>query len=61
MTVQTYAIVESGVVTNVVLWSGDTSAWQPPQGATANLLPAGSAVSPGYTFDGTNYAPPAKT
>lgn len=54
-----YAIVENGTVVNVVIWDGDTTVWQPPKGTTANLLPDDSPVSPGWTFDGTNYAPPA--
>lgn len=29
-----YAIIQGGIVTNVVLWDGDTAKWQPPAGAT---------------------------
>lgn len=61
MSISTYAVVESGAVTNVVVWDG-ISDWEPPQGSTANLLPIGAPVSIGYAFDGTNYtAPPART
>lgn len=60
--IQTYAIIEDSVVTNTVLWDGDITAWQPPAGSTANLLPSGSPVGVGYTFDGTLYtAPPLPT
>ncbi len=57
-TVNTYAVVTAGVVTNVVLWDG-VSEWAPPAGSTANLLPAASQVGINYTFDGTNYTAPA--
>lgn len=54
-----YAVVTSGVVTNVILWDG-VSPWAPPVGSTVQLLPDDSPVFPGYTFDGTTFtAPPA--
>lgn len=56
--INTYAIVENGVVTNVVLWDG-VAEWTPPLGSAANLLPLGSQVGVGYTFDGTTYTEPA--
>jgi hypothetical protein len=31
MTTQNYLIIENNVVTNIVLWDGDTNTWQPPQ------------------------------
>jgi len=34
MTVQNYLVVESNVVTNLVVWDGDTNTWQPPADAT---------------------------
>ena len=30
MTTQNYLIIESNVVTNEVVWNGDTNTWQPP-------------------------------
>ena len=30
---QNYLIIESNVVTNVVLWDGDTTVWAPPSGS----------------------------
>jgi hypothetical protein len=56
--ISTYAIVENGVVTNTVLWDGNTENWQPPPESTANLLPEGSPVCQGYMFDGNNYTAP---
>ena len=53
-----YAIVENGVVTNVILWDEEATVWQPPTGSTAYLLPANSPVAPKWTFDGTNYSAP---
>ena len=34
MTTQNYLQVESNVVTNIVVWDGDTNTWQPPADAT---------------------------
>jgi hypothetical protein len=30
MTTQNYLVVEQNVVTNTVMWDGDTNTWQPP-------------------------------
>lgn len=32
---QNYLIIESNVVTNVVVWNGDTTIWTPPAGSIA--------------------------
>lgn len=32
---QNYLIIESNIVTNVVVWNGDTTQWTPPQGSIA--------------------------
>ena len=37
MTTQNYFVVENNVVTNVVVWDGDTNSWSPPEGAV--MLP----------------------
>ena len=34
MTTQNYLVIESNVVTNIVVWDGDTNTWQPPADAT---------------------------
>lgn len=53
-----HAIVKSGVVENVVEWDGET-AWTPPEGTT--LAPLGeSPAGPGWTFDGSIFAPPVQ-
>lgn len=31
--VSRYAVIEAGVVTNVVMWDGDPASWVPPEGA----------------------------
>lgn len=52
-----YALVQNGVVVNVVLWDGQ-SPWTDSLAIT--LLAPGSPVCPGYTYDGTNFtAPPS--
>jgi hypothetical protein len=54
-----YAIVENGVVVNVVLWDGVVE-WTPPASAIVHQLQDGVSCGPGYTFDGTNFVgPPA--
>ena len=35
MTTQNYLIIEANVVTNLVVWDGDTSIWTPPEGSIA--------------------------
>lgn len=32
---QNYLIIEQNIVTNVVLWNGDTTQWTPPQSSVA--------------------------
>ena len=34
MTVQAYLQIENNIVTNVVMWDGNTNQWQPPVDAT---------------------------
>lgn len=55
--VGTYAIVANGVVVNVVLWDGGDE-WAPPEGSTAVLVPIGTFVSIGYTYNGTTFSAP---
>jgi hypothetical protein len=33
MTNQNYLIIENNVVTNIILWNGDNTTWQPPVGS----------------------------
>ena len=32
---QNYLIIEQNIVTNIVVWDGDTTQWTPPQGSIA--------------------------
>ena len=32
---QNYLIIENNVITNIVVWNGDTSVWTPPTGSIA--------------------------
>ncbi len=54
----TYAIVEAGLVVNIVAWDGNSD-WIPQDGTLVELLPAGSPVGIGYLFDGTNFNAPS--
>lgn len=56
---KTYALVENGVVTNLIVWSGGGS-WAPPTGSSAVEVAEGVEVSIGYYHDGSAFlAPPA--
>ena len=34
MTTQNYLIIENNIVTNIVVWDGNSQTWQPPSDAT---------------------------
>lgn len=51
-----YAVVQEGIVENLVVWDGNTETWLPPEGATAVLVPDGTMVSIGYAYDGTEFS-----
>lgn len=38
---KSYAVVEGGIVTNVIVWDGDETNWTPPEGATMVLVEDG--------------------
>lgn len=60
MEVSTYAIIEAGVVTNIVLWDGSAD-WVPPEGATAIDIGAISTpVSIGYLWSNGAFSAPVK-
>jgi hypothetical protein len=50
-----YAIVSNGVVENVIVWDGET-----PFSGSEGLIDLASnpEVGPGYTYNGTTFAPP---
>jgi len=52
-----YAIIENGVVTNTVVWDGESD-WTPVAGSTAVLVPPETFVSIGYTYNGTTFSAP---
>lgn len=59
-----YAVIESGVVANVIVWDGNTENWQPPEGCIAVLIPEGVRAGIGYSYDGDSFIeppPPALT
>jgi hypothetical protein len=55
-----WAIVQGGIVDNIILWDGDTSRWAPPAGAEAIQLAEGQACSIGWEWDGTQFSEPAE-
>jgi hypothetical protein len=44
MTTQNYLIIESNVVTNSVVWDGNTNTWTPPINATMLIQSTTSAM-----------------
>ena len=50
-----YAVVREGVVENLVIWDAEVEIWQPPEGAVAVLIPDGTTVSIGSTYDGAQF------
>jgi len=54
-----YAMVDdsSGIVVNVIEWSGNEADWIPPIGYTMVEDTKGEA-GPGYSYDGTSFTPP---
>lgn len=51
MTTQNYLIIENNVVTNIVLWDGDTNTWQPPADSIALIQATTPAMV--WVFDYT--------
>ncbi|MHB9833813.1 hypothetical protein Q8F57_003140 [Paraburkholderia terrae] len=54
-----YAIVQDGMVINVVVWDGNTEEWQPPEGTTAVLVTdeTGPAYI-GFPYADGHFTPP---
>jgi len=57
--VENWAVILGDTVVNVVLWDGDTSTWSPPEGYIMAVIPAGSAATVGWGWDGTNFVAPS--
>jgi len=59
MTTQNYLIIESNVVTNEVVWDGDTNTWQPPAESiqVVNATTPANIWQPVYETDPTTKKP----
>jgi hypothetical protein len=55
--VKTYVLVENGVVTNIIVWDGNTDAWSAPEGSEALEDTWGAGI--GWTYDGQKCLPPS--
>lgn len=53
-----YALIENGVVVNVIVWNGEAE-WAPPEGQQAVSIASGSGAAIGWTWDGSAFNPPA--
>lgn len=56
-----YAIIKNGIVINVVVWDGNTETWQPPEGATAVVVPDGQIAYIGFEYENGVFAQPPIT
>lgn len=56
----TYAIVENGLVTNIIVWDGIAS-FTPPNGSTLVKVPDGTYTGPGATYSNGIFGPPPQT
>jgi hypothetical protein len=54
---KTYALIEKGVVANVILWDG-TPKWVPPPGTQAVLLDSPADAIIGDIYDGNSFHRP---
>ena len=52
---QQYLIIESNVVTNIVVWNGDTTQWTPPSGSIALVQATTPAMIWQLNTDKTDY------
>lgn len=55
-----YALIENGAVTNVVVWDGNTAAWAPAEGVQAVEIADGQTVGIGYSYDGSTFVSPPR-
>jgi len=61
MSDQTYAIIDDGIVVNIVVWDGNTETWQPPEGSTAVEITAEQVVGVGYTYSAGQFEAPVSS
>jgi len=52
--VQNYLIIENNVVTNIVVWDGNTATWTPPAGSIALV----QAITPALVWQLNTATPP---
>jgi hypothetical protein len=57
---QTYAIVQNGVVINTVVWDGGSD-WTPPADSVTAVIPAGTYAGIGSTYSGGVFSAPPDT
>lgn len=57
-TASNYAVVTDGVVSNTIIWDGE-SGWSPPDGSIAIVIPDGAVAGIGSTYADGAFTPPA--
>lgn len=58
MSSERYAVIEAGIVTNIIVWNGNTATWSPPPQVVTVPLPSDSMVTIGATYDGETFSNP---
>lgn len=51
MSINRYALIKNGIVTNVVLWDGDEKRWQPPEDVDAVVVDDGWGFGCGDIYE----------
>ncbi|MFS2113629.1 hypothetical protein [Herbaspirillum frisingense] len=54
-----YAMVENGVVANLIEWDGDVETWAPPEETVMVLVEPAQFVDIGWLHDGEKFSAPA--
>ena len=52
-------ILRDNVVESITV-SGNDPSWQPPEGTITILVPDGSYICTGFTYDGVDFHPPVE-
>lgn len=53
-----YALIKAGVVTNVIMWDGDTDRWQAPEDVELILVDEGWGIAPGDLYENGEFYRP---
>lgn len=55
-----YAVIENGVVVNIIVWDGNADTWQPAAGQVAVPASGVPGLGRGWTYDSETFSAPAQ-